>query len=412
MISLIKIILLLTIFLIPLIGPIRGLGYEQSKVFFFIFSLTICGFLWTIYSIKYPVRLVWSMINITALTFIVILFLTSFLGVDPFNSFTGNQPYFQGWILYAYLYLFFLLVSWLNIKLRIWTYILVGSSAIVGIFAIFQWVQLNLLHQFIPNYAGRVVSTFGQPNFYSGFILLTLPFAYMLFKSQEMKIRRIGLISGIISIVGIFVSYSRAAILMVLFLMILALATHLKIKPKLKSLSFSFLPIILLVSIIMSFRFSSGIFWRESLEPTNTQWLINNSPEKRILIWPVILNIIAQRPLFGYGLENMEVGFSNFFKSVNFNVTQSPTFHSLKDITLDRSHNYMLDLLFFSGILGFLIWILLVVLLVKKVRSKVLLAGLIVYLIWVQFQNQSVIHILYFWLIAGLINSEFLDNQA
>lgn len=57
---LLRLLLLLTVFLIPLIGAPGNFGYEQAKVFFFITLLTICGFVWTIYSIKHKVKVEWS----------------------------------------------------------------------------------------------------------------------------------------------------------------------------------------------------------------------------------------------------------------------------------------------------------------------------------------------------------------
>ena len=108
----------------------------------------------------------------------------------------------------------------------------------------------------------------------------------------------------------------------------------------------------------------------------------------------------------GYGLENISSAFSSYFGRFNVNTLNSASFHGLKNLVVDRSHNYTLDLLFFSGILGFLAWIVLVWQLFRKIKSKVLLASLIIYLVWIQLQIQSVVHLMYFWLLVGLIDQE------
>ena len=54
---------------------------------------------------------------------------------------------------------------------------------------------------------------------------------------------------------------------------------------------------------------------------------------------------------------------------------------------------------------------LLLILLFKKLRQisydrgkNVLVFSLVLYLIWIQFQNQSVVHLIYFWLLVGMVD--------
>jgi len=54
--------------------------------------------------------------------------------------------------------------------------------------------------------------------------------------------------------------------------------------------------------------------------------------------------------------------------------------------------NYTLDLLMFSGGLGFISWLLLITIVLRKNIRPLLLAGFIIYLIWIQLQIQSIVH--------------------
>lgn len=388
-----KVFLLLTVFLMPLLGANANFGFEQIKVLFFIVSLSLIGFLWRGEGVR------WTAIGKAGGLFILVLALTSLAGIDPKNSFLGTQPYFQGVILYAYLFLFFLIVGWIKIKFKVWAVVLGMSASLVSLLAVKDWIILNILHIPVPTYAGRVVSTFGQPNFYAGFLLLTLPFAYYL--------RPFGLILGLISIIGIFVSYSRSAILLALLLLILGLIDQLKIKFKIAAVVFG----AIFISVILAFIYSSGLIGNEFSNPiaTGNPDLTRESVEKRVYIWPQIIKITLQKPLFGYGLENIDKAFRNYF-AVNKhplfeeNLNVSPVLLSLKELNLDRTHNYILDLLMFSGIVGVLSWIIVVALLFKKTKQKVLIVSLATYLVWIQFQNQSIVHLIYFWLLAGLID--------
>lgn len=403
-------LLLLTVFLIPLLGAYKGLGFEQIKVLFFILSISLISFVWMLNNPQIKLTL----ISKVAGAFVLILFLTSILGINPLISILGTQPYFQGWILYAYFFLFFLMVSWTKVKLEHWAYILVGTATIVALLAIGQWIQVNLLGYMVPTYAGRVVSTFGQPNFYAGFILLTLPFWYLLIKRSS-KFWLWSLI-GFILIIGIILSFSRIALILTLLLLV-----GWFIQGWLKK-GWTIIALIA-SSLVIGFvlvLFSQQIFSQEWKSPSSQQWLIDNAPEKRIFIWPVIVELIKIKPVLGYGLENIAPTFSKYFidnKHALFeeNLKVQPALLSLRDINLDRTHNYSLDLFLFSGIVGVLSWVILAVLLIRKTihyvldreyNEGILLVALITYLIWIQFQNQSIVHLLYFWLIAGIIDKD------
>ena len=386
----------MTIFLIPLLGPYQNFGYERTKVLFFILSTSLIGFIWLFTK---PI-LKWDLIKIASLAFILILFITSGLGLDFRSSFLGTEPYFQGLALYAYLFLFSLLVSSISIKLEQAAWVLTGSAIVVSLVAIQGWVTLNIFNIPVTTYAGRVVSTFGQPNFYSGFLLLTLPFSYLLLKSSAKKLQYLGWGSILISVTAIFLSYSRSAILIALLLALFALISKLKIKFKIAA------------SVIFVILAVSALAGSEILRPMSTRNpdLTKVSVEKRVYIWPMAWQLFLQKPLAGYGLENIGQAFANYFEKNKHslfeeNLRISPVLISLKELNIDRSHNYILDLLLFSGFPGFLVWVLMVVILIRKARG-ILLVSLLTYLVWVQFQNQSIVHLVYFWLLVGLVNQE------
>ena len=427
-----KILLLLNLFLIPLLGSTGDFGYEQIKVVFFIVSITLIGFVWVFGKHK----LKWNPIKIASSIFILTLFLTSILGINSRVSFLGNDPYFQGWVVYAYLFLFSFLISVSKLKLKLIALTLSFGSLFVALVAIKDWVLLTFFNSPVPTYAGRVVSSFGQPNFYAGFLLLTLPFSYYLFKGSTgisqghslstqgvtlYKLSFFGFFSGLISVAGIFVSYSRSAILLSLILLILGLIDQLKIKFRLGLAVF----MVIGVSILIALKLSSGIMGNEVVKPvlTTNPDLTKEPVEKRVYIWPVALQITLQKPLTGYGLENISQAFSVYFQENKHplfeeNLQISPVLISLKDLNIDRSHNYLLDLLLFSGLLGLLGWLGLLGVLFKKLgqtyhaRGKfVLIVSLVTYLVWIQFQNQSIVHLIYFWLLVGLTDLD-VDKAA
>lgn len=405
-----KVLLLTVVFLVPLLEATGSFGYEKIKVLFFILSISLIGFIW----LWQKPKLKWNLIRIASAVFILVLLIGSIAGTDVRSSLLGSDPYFQGWIVYAYLGLLSVMVASARISLSEFAFAIVSSAALVSVSAIRQWVELDIFNLPISTYAGRVVSTFGQPNFYAGFLLLTLPFSYLLFKSPHKRWSMLGWGSGLLSMIGILVSFSRSAILLALLLLILAMIGQLKIKFKAGLVVVG----IIALTILLALKFSSGIVGNEISGPilTKNPDLTRESVEKRAYIWPVAWQLIKQRPLTGYGLENIGQAFASYFETNKHllfeeNLKVSPVLISLKELNIDRAHNYLLDLLLFAGAFGLLGWLgLLGILLQKLIQnyhdrdSNVLLVGLGTYLIWVQFQNQSIVHLVYFWLLVGLID--------
>lgn len=398
--------LLTIIFLLPLLSSYKGFGYEQIKVLFFLISISLIGLIWLLRKQKFKLTSVGKAAGI----FIAVLSLASILGIDPKASILGSPPYFQGLILYAYLFLFFLLVSSSDIKLKTFAMVLAGSASVVSIVAITDWILLNIFNQQVFTYAGRVVSTFGQPNFYSGFILMTLPFWYLLLKKRTKQWPFVTA-GFLISVLAIIISQSKAAFLILGALFLLWSILELRYRK------------LIILMAVLGVISLAGLFFEQVTKPVNVANadlidLTKVSVEKRVYIWPIFMKFILERPIAGYGLENISTAYSNYFQD-NYhslfeeNLRVSPLLIRLKDLNIARTHNYTLDLLFFSGGLGLLSWLFLVGLLIKKlfqsevgIEATTLLIGLFSYLIWIQIQNQSVVHLVYFWFLAGAIDKK------
>lgn len=165
---------------------------------------------------------------------------------------------------------------------------------------------------------------------------------------------------------------------------------------------------------ILSVNLQFGPVWSELDYPPRADYFLHDfpvrgfyfwqfrwskNPEKRIYIWPVVGELITEKPLLGYGLENLRTVFPT---------ADLASFHGIKNLQVDRAHNYILDLLFFSGSLGFLLWLWMVILLSRRAKSDLLLSALVLYLVWALFQNQSVVELIYFWMLVGVIT---VDNN-
>jgi len=410
--KLLKLIVYLIIFVTPLLG-FTSIGYEQTKVVFFIGALVLEILLWFVYwLIKRPVtKIQLSPINIVSSLFILVLLLTSYTGVNFVKSMVGGYPYLQGWFLYLALFSFSLLILQLKINLKIVSYLITFSALFVSLKAILDFILMTFFYQNIPNYSDRVVSTFGQPDFYAGFLLLTLPFQIA---GQPKKWKIFRLICLVMTLIAIEVSTSRTAIFLALAYFIVLFVRCFRYR--IRKIIFPLCAVTVILVGILSINLHFGPLWTELDYPPRIDYFFHDfpvrgfyfwqfrwsaNPEKRIYIWPVVGDLIVRRPILGYGLENLETVFPT---------ADLAQFHGIKNLTVDRSHNYTLDLLFFSGFLGFLVWLLLVILMFRRVRSGSILSALVLYLIWIQFQNQSVVELIFFWMLEGLINIDNIGN--
>lgn len=395
-------LILLIIFLTPLLTPFQGLGYEQIKVFSFLILVSLLTLGWLLHKPKYSLK--FSKVKLFSALFIISLTISSFLGANPFNSIVGSQPYFQGLIVYYYLWLFCLLISSFKPDLTIISKAISVSAFLVSFLAIKDFVLLYLFHQTVPTYAGRVVSTFGQPNFYAGFLLISLPFIFWTVVHTKSHLRLFFSLSLLLSICAIFISGSRSCELILFLALFISLFKL--IKSKIKYLLSAFVVLSIILTIIFSFQNYAGIFEIEMLKPLqNRQWVSWSSPEKRVFIWPVIIDLISQKPLLGYGIDSLGLIWADHFAQLKPELGQISALNfDLQNLVIDRSHNYLLDILIFSGAIGLFFWLGLVLITIRSSKNGLLLSSLLLYLIFIQFQNQSIVHLIYFWLLVGLID--------
>jgi O-antigen ligase len=399
--SLLALLVLTMLFLMPLLPAFLGQGYEQIKVLFFLSGGSLISAIWIIASFTNPNRFTIknTALNIGFLAFLSALVLTSVFGIDLTSSLLGNPPYFQGIIVYLYCYLLFLIVSTVPIKMKAFYWVWIFSSLIVTFLAFYQWILLHIFHFDIPTYSGRVVSTFGQPSLFSGYLLFTLPLIISLIKQSSSLEKKLLIFAFIINILGIVSSQSRGALLLaggLLFFWIWSSFKHRLIK------IFMIISLIIVVSMgIFSTVRGDGILNQEIIKPLTGTRVGEEGQERRVYIWIFITDLIQKKPILGYGLDNLKQVFPTALQEMN----PKPAFYfTVKDLTVDRAHNYILDLLISGGLLVFFSWMSLLFLLVANAKNKWELMFLVILFIYLQFQIQSIVHLIFFYTIAGLIN--------
>jgi O-antigen ligase len=191
-------------------------------------------------------------------------------------------------------------------------------------------------------------------------------------------------------VAAILLSLSRSAVLILAVMVYCFLI--LQLRKRLAVVMVIFSTAVIVLTGIISTQISGSLIWTEFYQPTQPLWLKKNAPEKRTYIWNQVIQYSLEKPSFGYGLENLQM----------IEQKNKPT-----GLIINRSDNYYLDLLFFSGVYGLGYWIFLMILLFKNFKSPILKIMLVIYLIWSFFEVQSVVQLIFVWWLIGISD---IDN--
>lgn len=305
----IRIIFLAILLVTPLLSGSYPFGFEEVKVIFFGVVMLTSILVFAITTNKLTL-FKFNIIDKTALLFISFLVLTSFTGIHPLSSIFGMPVYYQGAILYVFLFLFYLGLRIINISVKEFTSTIFISALIVSLIAISEWTQLHIFHLLIPNYNGRAISTFGQPNLYSGFLLLAIPFMCLLLNTQKKKIKLFVGVGIFLTLVALVMSESRASIVLFFPLLCFYIFTFRK---KLRWLYYPIVAFLILAVGIGTYLVLPRMIDKEIIKPLDPKWVAKNAPEKRAIIWQAALMQVINRPIFGYGLDNFQDVYTSYF---------------------------------------------------------------------------------------------------
>lgn len=348
------------------------------------------------------------------LILLVFLVFSLLFSVDVRSSWLGSYDRQEGLISWLFYILWAILLVFhlsdedeLNKKNKIKRILIVaaGSGFVVSVYAIFQWFGLDFLSWSEPaSLTGRAVSTFGQPNYLACWLLLVLPFsAYLYYLSQKKFIKIIWVIVFVFGLAALFFTGSRAALLVFLLVSVI---WYLWFFTKKKKVSFLKICSVSGGALLILFLF---LFFLASSNQARFQEFFDfnkGSMAARLDLWQSGLQAIAQKPLFGYGLENQKEVYIKYYK-VDWALYANPNTYS------DRAHNLILDIMLTSGIVGlavfvyFFRWIYLNLLYASKNGGNKVLA---IFLIWslsaylasLLFNFSVTVTNIYFWLIVAL----------
>lgn len=315
-----------------------------------------------------------DLLTILILCFGVWVLISDILGLDLRTSLLGSKYRDQGFVTLTSGILLYLLMRFLNKEYPMQleqgvSLSILGSAFFVCFFVLWQAVSLNILNNYVLTFQGRIIGTFGNPNFLGGYLSIILPFILNYFRGSIPI--RLSFISIVLFV--IFLSGSRSALLASMTVLLLyALYTRILIT-KTTNLFKSFL---VLIPLIILFGSISKTSFYSQLNFNRTSKFDN-----RLVIWSLGLKAIPNRLIMGYGQENFELIIPRRSK-------------------FDHAHNIFLETAISSGVIGLILYLLIILQALKK-SNLIIKLSLIAFLITASFNPLSIAQIVLFWVLLG-----------
>jgi MFS family permease len=360
-------------------------GYETPKgTFVMLMSIIISIFgLLTIIPTLSPSQLQRKQILAPMLVIVGWLMLTTWQASDPQMALWGNQFRQQGLI-----FNLGVIAMWSILPLildrssnRLLLIVLIGGGIFQALMGIYQAINLFFNYSLTELTAGFYVNgTFGQSEFYSGKILLTL--ALILFALQRLrtsglkqrKVLQLVLMLGLVaSLLALFLSFSLAAWGIAVIGLLIFVYPYAKER-------WGRLPVkrLYLVGGILA----AGLFMG---------WL---RYDYRGVIWNEAIKFItANAPVFGIGLDNQQFAFA-----------------AIPDVIIDRGHNAIIDIIITIGWGGLCLVLIFLLERIQKIyrqvmtevniEKRIILVGLLMLVLRLMVHTTSAINIAELVLVA------------
>jgi putative inorganic carbon (HCO3(-)) transporter len=282
------------------------------------------------------------------------------------------------------------------------------SASIVALYGIAQYFGYDPIpRDFIrENWKGRAFSTIGNPNFLGTYLTLALPisaFSYIYSK------KTIFLLSSGIIYLSLLCTMTRSAWVGAFVSFVILVLYIRKYKYSYKHLAV-IVVLFMVITISMNIYSNDGLFGRFITITKDLGTVISQSSgyEKaganRIFIWERVIELIKQRPLLGYGLETLDIVFTEAYEHDIMALFKHLIF-------FDKAHNEYLNIAVSTGIPSLVLYLTFIFSIVIKAFKNVknnhliipLLCSVIGYLIQAFF-NISVVSVAYiYWAFLGIM---------
>ncbi len=345
-------VLLCTLWLVPVLYSNAYLfPYVTPKALFFraVVELMLPLYVFLLIADKSLRPNLKSPLNAALLAFFAVNLLSSLVGVNFSHSFWGDYERMGGvWHLghLTLLYFYVLLLAKLN-GAYLQRFLQVGL--LVSAFTVFYglWQKAGLTG-YNPDFAlpDRVSSSFGNPIFFASFLMLPLSLSVFLGLQEAGKKKFFYYAISLLCLIGIYISVTRGAFVGLVFGFLFGAALYLyKAKSKIKKWGIfgSAILLVFLTLVAVNYeRLPEGWALKRIFN------LQDSNSKSRLIQWGMAARGITERPLLGTGPENYYIIANKY---------QPAELYQYDRGWFDKPHNYWLEILATTGIVGTLVFV-------------------------------------------------------
>ncbi|PIR82724.1 hypothetical protein COU20_00910 [Candidatus Kaiserbacteria bacterium CG10_big_fil_rev_8_21_14_0_10_59_10] len=286
---------------------------------------------------------------------LAVAYVTSLLGIDFYHSFWSVFDRGDGLLtLTAVVVFFYFILLWADdhffSRLLKWVAI---TASLVAFTALLQWLQglSGLDWPLVPEAHGRVSGMLGNAAFLAAYLGMAFFLTLILARDSYGRWRTFLYTSAGLQLAAVFATATRGTILAFItagFIALLYLAWSGEGKYR-SYARYGIVGLLVLAGLFVAFR---GELARVPFEPVSRLASISTEDatvESRLFIWENVGREALERPIVGVGAEHIRV---------LFNEVYDPT--AIVEEWFDRTHNAFLDYFVQYGILGLLLYLLLI----------------------------------------------------
>jgi len=327
--------------------------FIAGKNFAFRIIVEILFALWVILALRdedYLPRRSWILYAYSAFFFIIAC--ADLFGANPSRSFWSNFERMDGLIAHIHFYLYFIVLSSVLYKEKLWNWFLgtwVGAGTIMSFYGLLQVAGKITINQ-----GGvRLDGTFGNATYLAVFLLFTFFFtAFSIVRAFKNTQRLWYLIPiAILQLVVLYLTATRGAILGLIGGLIVAgivIAWKEKENVLVRKSAIGLLGgIVLLISVFFLARNTEFVTTSPVLSRFSSLSFSEIKTQGRYFIWPMAIEGFKENPVLGLGQENFGIIFSKNYNPKMYNQEQ----------WFDRAHSAPLDWLVAGGSLAFLAYL-------------------------------------------------------
>ncbi|MFC2061959.1 tetratricopeptide repeat protein [Elusimicrobiota bacterium] len=234
--------------------------------------------------------------------------------------------------------------------------VVITAGSVASAYALLQFLKLDFIWpRAVEPYGQRSISTFGNPNFLSSFLLIVIFWVvgYVLTAKRP----KFWFAVLIMNLIGLAITMTRSTYLgLMVGLVIVVYILYREYKDKLRNLRITIGLIVSILIVSTAAFYSSSAQFRKRLISFFSIEKMGAAFTQRILIWEASYNMFSDTPVIGRGWGNFEI----FYPFYQGKIVEKEAYSDLRTHA-NNAHNIFMELLPQVGIVGAGIYIWLII---------------------------------------------------